>query len=86
MKGLKLFGKEGIEARYKELKNNLLDRDCVQMLYPDEVTVKVKEKALHYLMFLKRIRSGKVKGRGVADGRKKKSYVTKEDCHHQRYL
>ena len=28
-KGLTLFGKEGIEATYKELKNNLLDRDCV---------------------------------------------------------
>ena len=26
-KGLELFGKEGIEATYKELKNNLLDRD-----------------------------------------------------------
>ena len=56
-KGLKLFGKKGLQATYKELKNNLLDRDCVQMLHPDKVTAKVKEKALHYLMFLKRKRT-----------------------------
>ena len=37
-KGLKLFGKEWIEATYKELKNNLLDKACVRMLYLHEVT------------------------------------------------
>ena len=61
------------------LKSNLLDRDCVQMLHPDEVTAEVREKALHYLMFLKRKQTGEVKGRGVADGRSQKSYVTKEE-------
>ena len=49
------------------------------MLHPHEVTAEIKNKALHYLMFLKRKRSGVVKGRGVADGRKQKSYVTKEE-------
>ena len=49
------------------------------MLYPNEVTAKMKEKALHYLMFLKHKRSGNVKGRGVTDGRKQKSYVAKEE-------
>ena len=78
-KGISLFGKEGIEATYKELKNNLLDRDCVRMLYPHEVTAEIKDKALHYLMFLKRKRFGNVKDRGVVDGRKQKSYVTKEE-------
>ena len=69
-KGLELFGKEGIEATYKELKINLVDRDCVRMLYPHKVTAEIKDKELHYLMFLKRKRSGVVKGRGVADGQK----------------
>ena len=78
-KRLRLFGKVGIEATYKELKKNPLDRNCVRMLYPQEVTAEIKKKALHYLMFLKHKRSGKVKGRGVADGRKQKSYVTKEE-------
>ena len=50
-KGLNSFGKERIEATYKELKNNLLDRDCVRMLYPDKVTAVVREKALHYRCF-----------------------------------
>ena len=49
------------------------------MLYPDEVTADVKEKVMHYLMFLKRKCSGKIKERDVADGRKQKSYVTKEE-------
>ena len=43
------------------------------------MTAAIKDKALHYLMFLKRKRSGVVKGRGVADGQNQKSYVTKEE-------
>ena len=78
-KGLKLFGKEGLEATYKELKNNLLDRDCVRMLRPEEVTVEVKKKGITLSDVLKCKRTGNVKGRGVADGRSQSGYVTKEE-------
>ena len=37
-----------------------------------------KREALGYLMFLKKKRCGKIKGRGCADGRKQRAYITKE--------
>jgi hypothetical protein len=36
--------------------------------------------ALNYLMFLKRKQTGQVKGRGCADGRKQREYISKEDA------
>jgi hypothetical protein len=39
-----------------------------------------KKAALHYLMFLKKKRCGRIKGRGCADGRKQRSYINKEDA------
>ena len=59
----------------------MLDRDCVRMLFPREVTAEVKDKALHYLMFLKRKRSGIVKGRGVVDGRNAMEERKGNDCY-----
>ena len=38
-----------------------------------------REAALQYLMFLKKKRCGKIKGRGCADGRKQRIYATKDD-------
>ena len=40
--------------------------------------VRTKER-LAYLMFLKHKRCGKIKGRGCADGRKQRAYITKEE-------
>ena len=39
-----------------------------------------KKRALQYLMFLKKKRNGKIKGRGCADGRKQRAYTKKEDA------
>ena len=39
-----------------------------------------KKEALAYLMFLKRKRGGKIKGRGCADGWKQRAYTAKEDA------
>jgi hypothetical protein len=39
-----------------------------------------RQGALPYLMFLKQKRSGKIKGRGCADGRRQKLYSNKEDA------
>ena len=35
--------------------------------------------SLSYLMFLKRKRSGKIKGRGCADGRKQREHITRAE-------
>ena len=78
-KGLKVFGDEGYDAAVCELKDNLLGRDCVRMLKGKEVTHTVRKKALSYLMFLKRKRSSRIKGRGVADGRPQREYISKEE-------
>ena len=45
----------------------------------NELTREDKKKALQYLMFLKEKRSGRIKGRGCADGRKQRLYKSKEE-------
>ena len=78
-KGLEIFGEDGKQAAMNELKNNLVGRGCLNMLHPHEVTPSIQKKALSYLMFLKRKRCGKIKGRGCADGRPQREYITKEE-------
>ena len=78
-KGLEVFGDDGKEAAMKELKDNLVGRGCLKMLKPKEVNNTIRKKALSYLMFLKRKCCGKVKGRGCADGRPQREYITKEE-------
>eukprot|EP00980_Cylindrotheca_fusiformis_P012362 scaffold3036_cov117-Cylindrotheca_fusiformis.AAC.1 len=48
-------------------------------VHPKNLTIAQKKAALQYLMFLKEKRSGKIKGRGCADGRKQRIYKTKEE-------
>ena len=43
-----------------------------------DLTPEQKREVLGYLMFLKKKRCGKIKGRGCADGRKQRAYITKE--------
>ena len=45
----------------------------------EDLTWDIRKQALGYLMFLKRKRSGKMKGRGCADGRPQQEYITKEE-------
>lgn len=49
------------------------------MLYPQQVTPEIKEKALSYLMFLKRKRCRKIKGRGCVDVCPQQEYITKDE-------
>ena len=44
-----------------------------------DLTPEQRLDALAYLMFLKRKRSGKVKSRGCADGRKQRAWTSKEE-------
>ena len=77
-KGLQVFGQAGAEAVLQEMKQ-LHDRKVGQPENPAMLTREEKKKALEYLMFLKKKRSGKIKGRGCADGRKQRVYKTKEE-------
>ena len=76
--GLRTFGKDSMKAVEKEMRQ-LHDRDVMKPVYKKSLTQEQRKQALAYLMFLKRKRCGKIKGRGCADGRKQRAYITKED-------
>ena len=77
-KGLKVFGQKGIEAVLKELKQ-LHDWMVIEPQHPEEMSKDEKKASLQYLMFLKKKRSGIIKGRGCVDGRKQRVYLNKDD-------
>jgi hypothetical protein len=77
-RGLKLFGEAGVKAVADELKQ-LHDRVVMKPKLTKELTPEQRQEALAYLMFLKRKRSGKIKGRGCADGRKQRAWTDKEE-------
>ena len=77
-RGLQIFGKDGEKAVEKEIEQ--LDyMDVPDPKHPSELTEQDRKRALRYLMFLKKKRSGKIKARGCADGRSQRSYIRKED-------
>ena len=78
-KGIKLFGEAGVEAVLQELKQ-LQDRKVLEPRSATNLSQSEKKAALQYLMFLKQKRSGKIKGRGCADGRKQREHTNKEDA------
>jgi hypothetical protein len=77
-KGLEQFGAAGAEAVSDELKQ-LHDRRAMVPKAAHMLTREEKQRALRYLMYLKKKRCGRIKGRGCADGRKQRIYKTKEE-------
>ena len=77
-KGLKVFGEPGYAAVKKEMQQ-LHDRKVMQPVNRKDLSPSQKKEALGYLMFLKKKRCGAIKGRGCADGRKQRAYITKEE-------
>jgi hypothetical protein len=77
--GIRMFGKSGVDAVKKEMQQ-VHDRNVMLAKKATDLTDKQREDALAYLMFLKRKRCGKIKGRGCADGRKQRMYTAKEDA------
>ena len=65
--GLRTFGNDGVKAVEKEMRQ-LHDWGVVIPVQRESLTLEQRKEALAYLMFLKRKRCGKVKGRGCADG------------------
>jgi hypothetical protein len=78
-KGLKEFGEASVKAVLKELKQ-LHNQQVIEAVKPTTLTQEQKRAALHYLMFLKRKRCGKIKGRGCADSHKQRLYTAKEEA------
>ena len=76
--GLRAFGADGAKAVEKEMKQ-LHDREVMFPVHKKSLTQEQRKEALAYLMFLKRKRCGKIKGRGCADGRKQRAYIARED-------
>eukprot|EP00978_Attheya_sp_CCMP212_P040600 scaffold223530_cov39-Attheya_sp.AAC.1 len=76
-KGLKVFGEPGVNAVVDKLQQ-LHDRGALEP--KNGLSRDSKRAALHYLMFLKKKRCGRIKGRGCADGCKQRAYIQKEDA------
>ena len=68
--GLRTFGDDGIKAVEKEMRQ-LHDRDVMKPVHKCCLTPEQRKEALADLMFLKRKRCGKIKGRGVQTARSK---------------
>ena len=66
-KGIKVFGEAVITAVKEELQQ-LDTRKVMEPIDGNEMTREEKRVCLQYLMFLKQKRSGRIKGRGCADG------------------
>ena len=77
-KGLQIFGQAGNNAIIKELQQ-LHNLKVITPVDASSLSSEDKSGALQYLMFLKQKRCGAIKGRGCADGRKQRTYLSKED-------
>jgi hypothetical protein len=76
--GIKKFGTKGKDAVVAELRQ-LHNRDVMEPVDKYDLIAEERRGALRYLMFLKEKRCGKIKGRGCADGRPQRDYMTEED-------
>jgi hypothetical protein len=78
-RGLKIFGEAGTHAVLLQELKQLHDRKVVEPKTFHDLTCQERSDPLRYLMFLKEKRCGHIKGRGCADGRKQREYLTRED-------
>jgi hypothetical protein len=76
--GIKKFGDNGKAAVLVELRQ-LYDRNVMEPVRKSDLTPAERKGALRYLMFLKEKRTGQIKGRGCADGRFQREYMSKEE-------
>ena len=64
---------EAIIAEIRQIHN-------MGVIAPIHATAEQRRQALQYLMFLKEKRTGKIKGRGCADGRPQRKTMSKEEA------
>jgi hypothetical protein len=79
-KGIKVFGNDGVDAVRSELQQ-LHDRAVMRPRCSSDISRAQKRAALAYLMFLKRKRCGRVKGRGCPRWPSTKSIHPARRCH-----
>ena len=77
--GLRRFGDKGNDAAFGEVKQ-LHERDTFKPKDVKNMTQEEKEKTLNLILLIEEKRDGRVKGRGVADGRKQRGEFTKEEA------
>ena len=78
--GPKIFGADGYEAVASEIRDNLHGRSVIDPVRRNKVTQDIRKASLPYLMFLKCKQCGKIKGRGCADGRKQREFISREEA------
>jgi hypothetical protein len=76
--GIKKFGDQGKAAVLTELRQ-VYDRDVMDPVNKFNLTPAGRKGALPYLMFRKEKRGGTIKGRGCADGRPQRNYMSKKE-------
>ena len=74
---IKRFGNSAANAVLSEF-GQLHQRDKFLPMYENELTSSQKKTALNLITLVTEKRSGKIKGRACADGRKQRRYITKE--------
>ena len=77
--GIKVFGKK-VEAAVRKELQQFHYRRVIQFKKPQDFSYEQRRKSLAYLMFMK-LKSNEftIKGRGCADGRKQRDWLSKED-------
>ncbi len=78
-KGLKVFKERGIDALKQEVEQ-LIDLEVFKPVEKANLSKSELEQTLRYHVFLQEKRCGRVKARGVADGRKQRATIKKEDA------
>jgi len=78
--GLKIFGADGYEAIASKIRDNLHGRGVIDPVRHNNMTHDICKASLPYLMLLKRKRCRKIKGRGCADGRKQREFISREEA------
>ena len=76
--GIKRYGNFAVEsvlAEYGQMK----DKSVFKPRYANKLTQEEKRNSLNLITFMKKKRSGKLKTRACADGRKQRLYINKED-------
>jgi hypothetical protein len=76
--GIKKFGKRGVAAAHKELKQ-LNDRVVFEPISIEEMTAIERKRAMESLIFLNEKRDETVKARMCANGSTQRSYIARED-------
>jgi hypothetical protein len=76
-KGIKIYGERALTAMFTEYEQ-LENLEVFQAVNPDNLTQEDKRKALRAINLIKEKRSGKIKGRAVADGSKTRKYIPRE--------